>query len=153
MPKLFQDAGHILRLVGLFAVGAFLFLVVRAILIPAGFGDLGHFRSGAIDDNAARAPVHAGRRTCAECHAEEAREVRGDRHAHLSCEGCHGPLAAHAADPVAAPASRPADSVPICSRCHAALGARPPDHPQVDVAEHAEGAECIDCHAQHAPSI
>lgn len=150
MRESLRDAEHLLRLLALFAAGVLAFLVVRALFVPAGFGELGHYRTGAIADNQLRAPVHAGRAACAECHDDVAGTLAGGAHAHVGCESCHGALASHAADPDAL--KPPAlDPVALCSRCHAKLDARPVGHPQVDVESHAEGNSCVDCHAAHAP--
>lgn len=151
MRSLLRDAEHLVRLALLFAAGVALFLVARALLVPPGFGELGHFRTGAIADNQVRPPLFAGRAACADCHGEMADELAADAHAGVGCEACHGALAAHAADPDAA---KPAalESTALCSLCHAALAARPAAHPQVDLDAHAEGNACVDCHSPHAPT-
>jgi hypothetical protein len=41
---------------GLFAVGLTAFLLLRWLMVPEGFGELGHYRVGAIADNRARQP-------------------------------------------------------------------------------------------------
>lgn len=151
MRQRLRDAQHLVRLGLLFAAGIVVFLVLRALFVPATFGDYGHYRGAALGEARALAPVHGGRQACAECHGEVIETKSRDAHARLACEGCHGPLGAHAADPDAVPAERPA-ATPLCVRCHAANVARPAGHPQVDVAAHAEGADCLDCHAPHAPS-
>lgn len=151
MRSQLRDAEHLVRLALVFAAGVVLFLVVRAFLVPPGFGELGHFRTGAIADNAAKPLVFAGRTACAECHGEVADALALDGHAAIGCESCHGALAAHAADPdAAAPAAL--EPVALCSLCHQQLAARPAGHPQVDAVAHAEGNACTDCHAAHAPT-
>jgi len=152
MREAFRDGEHLFRLVLLFVAGTALFLIVRALLVPAGFGVYGHFRSGAMDDNAARVPAFAGHVACADCHDDVAKTLAGDHHARVGCESCHGPLAAHAADPDAVKPDK-LDVVPLCARCHEQNQARPAKHPQVDVAAHAEGAACTECHAAHAPHL
>lgn len=151
MRSLLRDAEHLVRLALLFAAGVALFLVARALLVPPGFGELGHFRTGAIGDNQARTPAYAGRAACADCHGEIAEALAADAHTGIGCESCHGALAAHAADPDASPPAS-LDSTALCTLCHAALAARPAAHPQVDVAAHAEGNACVDCHSPHAPT-
>jgi len=153
MREGFKDSEHLLRLALLFAGGTLLFLLVRALLVPAGFGSLGFFRPGALDDNMSRPVVFAGRAACAECHGEVDEVLSGDGHAGLSCEACHGALGAHAADPDANVPELPANVTPTCERCHEANQARPAKHPQIDVKAHAEGAACTDCHDQHSPSM
>lgn len=151
MRESWRDVAHLLRLAALFAVGILAFLVLRAIFVPAGFGELGHFRSGAMGDNAARPLSYAGRTTCADCHDQEAATLAGSAHARIGCESCHGPLATHAADPDAVTPTLPV-ATPLCERCHAELQARPARQPQVDPGPHADGADCTDCHQPHDPT-
>lgn len=150
MRQLLRDAEHLVRLALLFAAGTVVFVVVRAIAVPADFGEYGHYRAGALDDVRERQPRFAGRAACAECHDVAVAELAGGGHSGVGCEACHGPLAAHAADPgeAAAPAA-----VATCALCHAANQARPAGHPQVDVEAHAEGNACTDCHVPHAPGM
>jgi len=152
MGDRFGDAGHLVRLVLLFVVGILVFVVARAVFVPADFGELGHYRAGALADIRARPPLYAGRAACAACHAEVAKAKAAGKHARVGCESCHGPLGAHAAAPKSARAERPA-AVPLCSRCHTANQAKPKGFPQVDPPEHSQGAACIECHNPHAPSL
>ena len=151
MPRVPRDAEHLLRLALLFAAGIVVFLVVRSLLVPAGFGELGHFRPGALLANQQK-PLHfAGRAACDDCHAENATTLAASRHAKIGCESCHGPLAAHVADP---DATKPAklDAVELCSRCHAELPSRPKKQPQVEIVAHSEGESCTECHEAHDPT-
>jgi hypothetical protein len=133
-------------------VGVAAFLVLRAVLVPDGFGVLGHYRVGAIEDNARRPARYAGRAACADCHADVVETRRGSRHERIGCESCHGPLAAHVADPGASAATRP-DTRSACLGCHAASAARPRAFPQVVAADHAPEGACTECHRAHAPAI
>jgi len=151
MRKLFHDSQHLVRMAGLFVIGTTAFFVVRAMMIPDDFGVYGHFRAGAIDDNARRVLAYAGREACAECHEEEFDTVGGNRHAGVHCESCHGPLAAHAADPTAEPVELPTIEQ-LCLRCHSKSTARPAFFPQVDE-EHSEGEGCGTCHESHQPAF
>ena len=136
----------------LFAAGVAAFAIVRAALIPEGFGVYGHYRAGAIDDNRAQPLVHAGRDACTTCHAERAEELAGGTHKDVGCESCHGPTGAHALRPAEAKAERP-DGRALCQRCHAKNITRPAAFPQVDPAEHAPEGSCTDCHAAHSPKL
>jgi hypothetical protein len=152
MPKRFRDAEHLVRLALLFGAGALVFAVARALLVPEGFGELGHFRPGAIADNQARQPVHAGREACLECHDDIAAALAGGAHALIGCESCHGALATHVrTDGEVAPPEL--EATRLCALCHDRNVARPARHPQVAVVEHADGAACTDCHAGHDPAL
>src|SRR5262245_51215646 len=97
--KRFRDVEHLLRLSGLFLLGLLVFTVARAEFVPAGFGTLGHYRAGAIDDVRAKTPEYAGQKACAECHVDVVDFRAKARHKAIGCESCHGPLARHAEDP------------------------------------------------------
>lgn len=152
MPKVPKDAEHLVRLALLFGAGIVVFLAIRAALLPDGFGELGHFRTGAIAANRERPLRYAGRAACDECHSEFTQKLAAAKHHQIGCESCHGPLAAHVAD---ADAAHPAkiDAIDLCSRCHAANPSRPQAHPQVVIAEHSEGESCTECHDAHDPSL
>jgi predicted CXXCH cytochrome family protein len=146
----FGHKGHLVRVTALYAGGTAAFFVLRALFVPEGFGVYGHYRAGAIDDNRARPVAFAGRAACVECHSDVPEAAKGGPHQAIRCEACHGPLAAHAADPTEKQAVRPDPRV-LCARCHAANVARPARFPQVDVAEHAGQELCTTCHAAHNP--
>lgn len=150
MSRRFEDAEHLVRLALLFAAGVLVFLAVRALLVPEGFGELGHYRPGAIADNRLREPVFAGRVACLDCHDDVDATKATGAHAGVGCESCHGPLALHAADPDALKPKLP-DVTTLCVRCHARSASRPKTFPQVDPVPHAEGNDCSDCHPPHRP--
>lgn len=147
-----RDVSHLIRMAGLLAALLLLFVLVRAIAVPDRFGEYGHFRSTAIDDNANLIQVFAGHQACADCHDDILELRRGSKHEQIRCEACHGPLAGHAADPGSAPLQLP-DGRESCAGCHAREGARPDWFPQIVVEEHAGEAECTDCHSPHHPEI
>ncbi|HEX4826142.1 MAG TPA: multiheme c-type cytochrome [Candidatus Polarisedimenticolaceae bacterium] len=150
MRHLLEDREHLIRLAALF-LGAFLvFLLARAALVPKGFGDLGHYRSGALADVASRPVAFAGRGACTDCHDDSAAKLHDGKHAGVGCEACHGAQAAHAADPTSASASMP-DTRELCPVCHARNAAKPKTFPQVDIKAHADGNACKDCHDPHHP--
>jgi len=150
MRRIPHDAEHLVRLALLFAAGVGVFLIVRAVLVPDGFGELGHFRTGAIQESRDKTLHFAGRAACTACHTDSGAALAASKHGAIGCESCHDALAAHAADPKTVK-PRKLDVVALCSGCHARNPARPLAHPQVDVAPHAEGARCTECHDAHAP--
>jgi hypothetical protein len=153
MAQVLRDAEHLVRLALLFLAGALLFLGIRSFLVPSGFGEFGHFRTGALQDNRNK-PLHfAGSASCGEtdCHEDVTAALAGDTHDSVGCESCHGALSAHAADPEIAKAA-PLDELELCSRCHASNPARPSAFLQVDIEPHREESACSECHDSHEPS-
>ncbi len=152
MRQFLKDREHLARMALVFLVGLVLFLVVRLVFVPKGFGQQGHFRSGAIADNASRPLVFAGRATCEVCHADVAETRQGSRHAMIGCESCHGPLGQHAEDPSRLKPTRP-DGAKICLTCHRTEVAKPKGFPQVDAQAHAQNEPCNTCHTPHHPEL
>jgi predicted CXXCH cytochrome family protein len=148
----FRDFEHLLRLAGIFAAGVLVFVLVRAMLVPADFGVYGHYRASALDDARARPIVHAGQAACADCHGDVVATRAGAGHVRVACEGCHGPAAAHAEAPDERKPLRP-DGREICARCHAASTGKPRWYRTVAVQEHAGSEKCISCHQPHAPRL
>ena len=157
MPKLFPHSQHLLRIAGLFLHGLVLFIILRAIFIPRGFGELGHYRVGALADNRAKAVHFAGRKACLECHTDVEEAQKGSRHAAVSCEACHGPQNAHATapDPSAAKPKKPepATIIQLCLGCHENNVAKPKGFKQIDPKAHMGGGRCTECHKHHAPQV
>ncbi|MHC4303958.1 MAG: cytochrome C [Planctomycetota bacterium] len=148
-----EHSKHIIRAVLLLVLVAVVFVVVRHFLIPKSFGQYGHFRGDNIAEIAAKSPVHGGRESCVECHADEVDYVSEEEHGSISCEVCHAPVAAHAAagEKIAdMPVHR---TTALCSWCHQRLDARPDTFPQINFVEHVtdKGGEfnegiCWECH-------
>ena len=159
MARLPTDYRHAYPLFALIGVGLVVALVLRASLVPEGFGVLGPFRSDAPLVVRAAAIRHRGVDSCAACHDHE-KQVRlhaKDAHASVPCETCHGPAGDHIADPTARPVVVPRGKEP-CLQCHGALAARPGWFPQVEWREHYrfvgvadEGLACTACHDPHEP--
>jgi hypothetical protein len=150
MGNRFRHAQHIVRVAGLFAFGLLAFLVLRAVLIPKDFGVLGFYRAGALPEIAARPIVYAGRTACLDCHGDivPPKSV----HQPLGCEGCHGPLAAHAGGNFDV---KPKTLNPrtLCLTCHAKVTGKPATFPQIVPADHAGDGPCTACHTPHNPKI
>lgn len=152
MRSTFRDAAHLLRPAALLLIGLAVFLVVRAAVIPQGFGKYGHYRAPFLE-TARSKPIHyAGQDACVACHDEEAKMRAAGKHAKVACEACHGPQAQHADDPTSLKPKLP-DVATLCARCHEKDPAKPRTFPQVVTAEHNAGAACNDCHKPHNPHL
>jgi hypothetical protein len=105
---------------------------------------------------ASLAPAYADTATCRACHAAQYVPWTAAPHATVSCETCHGPLAAHAADPAAVKpdsliASTSASSN-LCARCHERTVGRPAAFAQQDLSTHYRPWACDRCHDPHTAS-
>jgi len=147
-----RESQHLVRAALLFAAVFILFLVARAALVPKDFGQLGHYRAGALGDARTHPLSFAGRAACGECHGDVVEARKGGKHERIGCEACHGALASHAADPTAAKPAPP-DAGTICLVCHLSNLAKPSGFPQVDPKEHAGGEACSTCHKPHHPDF
>ena len=152
MSGRFKDKQHLVRMAGLFVIGISAFLVLRAVMVPAGFGVYGHYRAGALDDVRARPMRYAGHAACEDCHSDVVAERQGSRHARIGCEGCHGPLMAHVAAGGGEKPAKP-DARVLCPRCHNTSPWKPKNFPQVVVADHSPDGACLSCHKPHAPKL
>ncbi len=149
-----KEAAHLVRLAAAFLVAFVAFLVIRQAVVPKGFGQYGHFRPGALDDNRIKPIKFAGRQACEMCHEEQLKVIKAAKHANVGCESCHGAQAKHALadDPSAAKPALP-DTKVLCARCHETNFAKPHKFPQVKTAEHSGGEACKSCHQPHSPKI
>ncbi len=166
---------HLKRLIGVFVIFILFFLVMRQVLRPKSFGELGHFRADAIYENTLRPMHYAVADSCTKCH----KDIRSDKdlgfHAKLKCEVCHGPALKHATFANKFKNKQLPDSLVLykpgerkdCAVCHQRNAARikitfdtintTMIH-QVDIMKHHPvdpktnaALKCIDCHNPHQP--
>ena len=138
------------RLLIVFAVMVAGLLYVRHTFVPETFGELGHYRSAAVDSIAAQPLQYVGQQVCGECHEEIYDTKKDSRHGTVACEVCHGVAAAHVEDPEAhkLPAPRKRGYCPLC---HGYNASRPTGFPQIDPVTHNPVQPCIACHDPHQP--
>ena len=152
MPGGSRHYAHVIRVLGLFAGGFTLFLVVRYFLVPADFGVYGFYRAGALAEARAKAPMYAGTTVCLDCHPDVGKARDGSKHDRVNCQACHGPLAQHATGDVSA---KPGALNPrlLCLTCHTAQAGLPKGFPGVVLKDHAGDSPCTDCHRPHHAKI
>jgi hypothetical protein len=150
--RILRNSAHLIRPALILVAGMALFLVVRAAVVPKGFGEYGHYRAGALELIRQHPIAYAGQDTCVMCHEDEAKTRAAGKHAQVHCESCHGPLSQHAEDPAAHVPQLP-DVANLCRRCHEKDAAKPPAFPQVVTSEHSGGALCNACHQPHNPHL
>jgi hypothetical protein len=139
--------------VGLFAVLVVGFVAV-AVVVPWVYGEYGFHPEENARTWAALTPQYADAAVCQRCHETEYAAWQGERHASVTCESCHGPLAEHAAtapreaEPGSLGLTMPDEG--LCVVCHEASPAKPAAFKQVDLAEHYPGGACLGCHDSHS---
>lgn len=170
-----SSSKHFIRLIVLLAIAVAGFVKVRAMVVPADFGKLGHFRASAITDAAAREPRHLGRDACAECHPEITEPWAKGKHTVPQCENCHGPGMLHVKvvsedsvdayrDPIKnfKNALRPTTGIRECKWCHLKTFERPATlkyiksvsgHIKENGGTFTPASKCTDCHDPHTATL
>ena len=141
---------QVVRLLSVFLVALVGFVVMRYVLVPDTFGDIGHYRAAAIDSVVATEKKYAGHEECALCHGIIAETRLASNHSGVRCEACHGPAAAHVAAPMDISPDIPRER-DFCTLCHEYNASRPTGFPQIDPVAHNPLISCISCHDPHAP--
>lgn len=144
MPK------HIIRLilvlVGVLAVG----LVAKWYFTVDSFYKYGHYRANSVPEIAAQEPVFQTPRYCQSCHSARYAQWSANSHKTVICEVCHGAAKGH---PQNGKLPIPTDTRKLCTLCHEAMPGRPSTQPQIDLAQHSGGQQCVICHNPHSPKI
>lgn len=136
----------------LFACAITALIVVRHLLVPPTFGEIGHYRAQSIEDNMNKPISYAGYYSCNECHDDIMALKNQSNHRGVACEVCHGPAAKHIEDPSENLPEAPRDRG-LCPLCHGYDPARPSGFPQIIPALHNPGHACIFCHNPHNPQL
>jgi len=134
----------------LFAVGIVGLVVARALIVPATFGEHGHYRAAAVDEIRQLPAAYAGIKACTDCHSDIYDLKQASVHKGLSCEACHGAASAHANDPESVKPVVPTGR-DLCVLCHGYLDSRPSGFPQIIASTHNPGKSCMTCHNPHSP--
>lgn len=179
VPKFIRDSAHLWLLLVLLIGGGIGFLLVRAQLVPASYGEQGAYRANALQDIASRPSHWHSDATCLSCHEKVAEERKGSLHEAVRCFHCHGAGAEHVKQATLAK-QKPGTEIPkalawdgnfltkidlfitkdkaTCLSCHQSAVGMPADFKKIDLAKHLEeqGASepnspevCSECHAGH----
>jgi hypothetical protein len=140
-------APQITRLALCFGVLIVGFFALRGQAVPAKFGTNGWHRAEAPQELASRAPIHAGKEACKQCHEDK---FKTSPHvlSGVACETCHGPSQAHVEDFDKFKPFKPSARA-FCARCHGMVTGRRSSFPQIDPKTHNPSERCIDCHTIH----
>jgi len=144
MPK------HIVRLLVLLAGFGALAVLAKWYFTADSFYEYGHYRAASVPEIAAQEPVFQTPRYCETCHQERHAQWSASNHKSVICEVCHGAAQGH---PQNGKLPIPKDTARLCSLCHEEMPGRPRTQPQVAVAQHSGGQQCVVCHNPHAPKI
>ncbi|MGB5080196.1 MAG: c-type cytochrome [Burkholderiales bacterium] len=145
MPK------HIVRLIVLVVAFLALALTAKWFFTTDSFYQYGHYRANSVPEIAAQEPAFQTPRYCQSCHAARHAEWSAANHKTVICEVCHGAAQGHPLQKAKLPI--PADTRKLCTLCHEAMPGRPRVQPQIDLAQHSGGQQCVICHNPHAPKI
>lgn len=166
---------QIKRLIFAFASVIILFLIMQHVLRPKSFGQFGHYRALAIEENKEEEVLYAGSGKCLTCHDDIHFDKSVGYHAPLKCEMCHGPGLKHVLYAEKFKGGELPDSLKLnkpgdredCAICHHKNAARIKilfdtiDNTlihQVNTLKHnlmsqdnKEELKCIECHNPHQP--
>ncbi len=110
-------------------------VLIRFYVIPRSLVATSMHRAAAIEREIAKPVKLAGSNTCQTCHDDEYVKKSKGFHKNLACEGCHGPAAQHAEDPMSVKPPAPRDRK-FCPVCHAYDASRPTGFPQINPTVH-----------------
>jgi len=144
MPK------HIFRLVVLIVGLIVVAYIAAPFLTVDSFYRFGHYRANSVPEIAAKVPVHQTAKYCKTCHTERHAVWSAGSHKSVTCEICHGAALGH---PQNGKLPIPKDTAKLCTLCHEKMPGRPLTQPQIEVASHSGGQQCIVCHNPHSPKI
>jgi len=148
---------HIVRLLTIIGVLVVGFVIVRSLLVPASFGEYGHYRGDNLSEQMAILPVHQGPDMCGQCHEEQYGDWQDGGHLTVTCEVCHGHWEIHNGNLTTMTAVNTSDA---CLLCHQHITGRPESFSQIaGFVQHLKDQElseedadgCVDCHDPHAP--
>lgn len=156
---------HVIRIAVILVIAAVLGYAATRIFRPDGFGEYGHYRAGAVQDEINREVRHMTNDSCLTCHHYIKEMHQTGIHKTVSCEFCHGPYADHIDKDgkiiAKLPVKKGEEIKTLCLRCHnQIIRARPKESiKMVSMPQHLESKNvqidhiCDQCHNVHAPLL
>jgi len=156
-----QHTKHVFRVLIALVVLVATYILVRGSFVPKSFGKHGAYRFDNVAEQRDKPLRHGAVDACQGCHKAAWDKRAKGKHATVSCESCHAPLATHvsAGKRIAAMAKDP--SYQLCVRCHRRLASRPagvikqvvPEEHVANQGEKLQGTVCVGCHDVHSPQM
>lgn len=157
-----KSYSHVFKIILILIAVLGLGIAVRAMVMPKTFGEFGHYRGSAIEDEMNRPLRNGTNASCLVCHPYIRQMHLEGVHKTVSCEFCHGPIADHVKDgKVIAdlPMKQGEEIKKLCLRCHnQIIRARPKESiKMISMPQHLEEKHvridhnCNQCHNVHAP--
>ncbi len=157
-----QHYVHVIKILVVFIILGIGGAGAQALLVPKDFGEHGHYRTGAIEDEMNLLVRNQTNDSCMSCHPFIKKVHLKGVHKTVSCEFCHGPNGDHVADGkkiAEMPVKRGEEIKHLCLRCHnKIIRARPEESiKMVAMPQHLEEKRvrtthiCNQCHHVHAP--
>ena len=135
----------------LIVAGAAAALLAKWYFTAESFYRYGHYRANSVPEISAQEPAYRTPRYCQSCHSERHAKWSANSHKTVSCEVCHGAAKGHPQEKTKL--TIPADTRKLCTLCHEKMPGRPAAQPQVSLAQHSGGQQCVVCHDPHAPKL
>lgn len=153
---------HVIKIILVLIVVGIVGVAVRAMVLPKSFGEFGHYRGDAIQDEINRPIRNGTNASCLACHPYIRQMHLAGVHHTVSCEFCHGPVADHVKDGKVTkklPKKQGKEIKRLCLRCHnQIIRARPKESiKMISMPRHLEEKHvridhnCNQCHNVHAP--
>ncbi len=153
---------HVVRILLILITVGVVGVAVRAMVLPKSFGEYGHYRGTAIQDEMNRPIRNGTNASCLVCHPYIREMHMEGVHKTVSCEFCHGPVADHVKDGkviARLPKKQGKEIKRLCLRCHnQIIRARPKESiKMISMPQHLEQKHvrvdhnCNQCHNVHAP--
>jgi hypothetical protein len=153
---------HVVRIILILIAVVGVGVAVRAMVLPKTFGEFGHYRGQAIQEEMNRPIRNGTNNSCLACHPHIRQMHLEGIHKTVSCEFCHGPFADHVKDGrviAKLPKKKGEEIKYLCMRCHnQIIRARSKEAiKMISMPQHLEQKHvridhnCNQCHNVHAP--